>query len=373
MKITEMRSWDLLIPYAEPFRPSWQPGVVRKDREFTLVAVTVEDGTVGYAGVDQFRSSEVKRYVEPYLLGESVYDVEHHAETLRNAGFCWFIDMALWDIIGKLTNKPIHEIWGRVRDSVPAYASTGARGNPDERAELIRHYRDQGFKFAKFRFGNEDLKDDLAIYDAVHAAAPELGLMIDANQATNLPRKDHPLRWDLNRALQTARELHDRGCLWLEEPLPRYNVEDLVRLRECSDIHIAGGEKNRGLHEFQVLINAGAYDIIQPDPAMSEGMSQLRKIAAASEMWNRHFIPHHGLSGLGLAASLQLCLTTPGLKYLEMMYEPPTRTLETYQQLGGIITSTIWIDDDGLVHGCEEPGLGVSIDESKIDQYVVRS
>lgn len=372
MKITDIRSWDLRIPYDKPFQPSWQPGVVRKDREFTLVAITVEDGTVGYGGVDQFRSSEVKRYVEPYLLGASVYDTEHHAETLRNAGFCWFIDMALWDIIGKLADQPLHELWGRVRTSIPAYASTGARGTPSERAELAQHYRDEGFKFAKFRFGNEDLADDLAIYDAVHEAAPELGLMVDANQATNLPRADHPVRWDLNRALKVARELADRGCLWLEEPLPRYNVEDLTRLRELSDIHIAGGEKNRGLHEFQDLIKAGAYDIIQPDPAMSEGVSQLRKVAAASELNNLHFIPHHGLSGLGLAASLQLCLTTPGLKYLEMMYEPPTRTLKTYQRLGGIITSTIWIDDEGLVHGNEAPGLGVSVDESQIDQYLAR-
>lgn len=369
MKIAEVRAWDLLLPYGAPFSPSWQPGLTRTDREFTMVAVTLEDGTVGYGGMDGFHSGTVRRGVAPFLVGRSVFATEWHAETLRNAGFAWFIDMALWDAIGKLLDSPLHHLWGTVRDAVPAYASTGARGTPSERAELARHYQEQGFRFAKFRFGNDSLSDDLAIYDEIVSATPALGLMVDANQATNLPRSDHPLRWDFNRALTVARELQDRGCLWLEEPLPRYDVKNLARLREATDIHIAGGEKNRGLHEFQDLIAADAYDIIQPDPAMSEGVSQLRKVAASAELNNLHFIPHHGLSGFGLAASLTLCLTTPGPKYLEMMYEPPTRTLKAYQQLGGIITSAIWIDKQGQVTGSDRPGLGVEVDETKIDQY----
>lgn len=373
MKITEIRSWDLELPYPVPFKPSWQPGVERTSREYTLVAVTVEDGTIGYGGVDGYHRSEIERYVSPYLLGESVYETERHAEVLRSAGFAWYIDLALWDIIGKIAGQPIHQIWGSARDKVLAYASTGARGNPAERAELVQHYADEGFKAAKIRFGNERMADDLAIFDAVQQGNPGMEIMVDANQATNLPRKDDILRWDYARALTVARELHDRGAVWLEEPLPRYDIDGLVRLRENTEIHTAGGEKNRGLHEFQTLIARGAYDIIQPDPAMSEGMSQLRKVAAASELWNRHFIPHHGLSGFGLAASLQLCLTTPGLKYLEMMYEPPTRTIAAYQQLGGIITSKIWIDNDGYVSGSTRPGLGVDVDESQIDQYVVGS
>jgi L-alanine-DL-glutamate epimerase-like enolase superfamily enzyme len=369
MKIVEIRAWDLDLPYPVPFRPSWQPGIERVSREYTLVAVRTEDGTVGYGGMDGYHRSEIERYVLPYMLNTSVFATETHAETLRNAGFAWYLDLALWDIIGKIAGLPLYKLWGACRDKVLAYASTGSRGTPEERADLVAHYAEQGYKAAKIRFGNERLADDLAIFDAVQSRSHGIELMVDANQATNLPRHDQPLRWDYQRAYQTATELHDRGAVWLEEPLPRYNLDDLVRLRENTLIHIAGGEKNRGLHEFQTLIERGAYDIIQPDPAMSEGVSQLRKIAAASEMWHRHFIPHHGLSGLGLAASLHLCLSTPGLKYLEMMYEPTTRTVEAYQQLGGIITSRFWIDADGFVAPSELPGLGVTVDESRIDQY----
>jgi L-alanine-DL-glutamate epimerase-like enolase superfamily enzyme len=213
--------------------------------------------------------------------------------------------------------------------------------------------------------------EDLALLDAAMKAAPDATFMIDANQATFLPSaKPSPL-WDYRRALATARELEKRGVLWLEEPLGKFDFENLARLREATGIHIAGGESNRELHEFRWLIERGVYDIIQPDCCLSEGISQLRKIAALVEAHKRHFIPHHGLSGVGLAATLHLACTTPGLAWMEMMYEPPTRTIETYQQLGGIIESRIWIGADGYVSPSNEPGLGVRINEAMIERYAV--
>lgn len=372
MRIVDLRAWELELPYPEPFAPSWQPGIVRQARDYTLVAVTVEDGTVGYGGMDGYHRGVLERSVRPFLVGADVFHAELHAETLRSAGFAWFVDLALWDVIGKLAGLPLYQLWGACRESVPAYASTGSLGTPEERADLVRHYRDQGFTAAKIRFGNETLAADLAIYDAVADSVPDMALMVDANQATNLPRAEHTVRWDYQRAHRTAVELQERNATWLEEPLPRYAVDDLVRLRENTSIHIAGGEKNRGLHEFRTLVERGAYDIIQPDPAMSEGVSQLRKVAAMCELWQRHFIPHHGLSGIGLAGSLHLCLSTPGYTYLEMMYEPRTRTVPAYQQLGGIVTSTTWVDDDGHVRPSDRPGLGVEVDEARIAEYEVR-
>jgi L-alanine-DL-glutamate epimerase-like enolase superfamily enzyme len=159
--------------------------------------------------------------------------------------------------------------------------------------------------------------------------------------------------------------------LWLEEPLSKFDFDNLARLRAETDIYIAGGESNRELHEFRWLIERGVYDIVQPDCALSEGISQLRKIAALAEAFKRHFIPHHGLSGLGLAATLHLVCTVPGMVWMEMMYEPPTRTVETYQQLGGILTTRIWLDDQGDVRPPGAPGLGVEIDEAMIAKYAV--
>ncbi|HSF03334.1 MAG TPA: enolase C-terminal domain-like protein, partial [Solirubrobacterales bacterium] len=211
----------------------------------------------------------------------------------------------------------------------------------------------------KLRFHHERMADDLALLDAVQGAAPDLTLMVDANQATFLPSPEPSPRWDYRRALQTARELEARGVLWLEEPLAKFDFDSLARLRQETAIHIAGGESNRELHEFRWLIERGVYDIVQPDCALSEGISQMRKIAALAEAFQRACIPHHGLSGLGLAATLHLVCTLPGMVWLEMMYEPPTRTVETYQRLGGILETSIWLDGEGYVTPPAAPGLGV--------------
>jgi L-alanine-DL-glutamate epimerase-like enolase superfamily enzyme len=370
MKITEVRAWNLEIPYASEYRPAWQPGLVRRSRDFTLVRVSTDDGIVGYAGSDGQHAGAIAARVAPYLVGQELFATERHARVLRNAGGLWFIDLAFWDIIGKAAGLPLYRLWGSFREKIPAYASTAELGTPAERAELARRYREEGFRAMKLRLRCDTLAEDLALVDAVQEAVPDMTLMVDANQATTLPSPDLGPIWDYQRALETARELEERGLFWLEEPLSRYDFENLIRLRENTAIHIAGGESNRQLHEFRWLIERGVYDIIQPDCAMSEGISQLRKIAGMAEMFKRHFIPHHGLSGLGLAGTLHLVCSLPGTMWLEMMYEPPTRTVEVYQQLGGILTSRTWIDVGGFVHPPQTPGLGVEVDETMIERYV---
>lgn len=374
LAIRDVVADDLEIPYEAEYRPAWQPGLVRKTREFTLVRVYTEEGIVGYGGTDGFHARTIERDVKPYLVGRDVFELEKHARVLRNAGGMWFVDLALWDIIGKAVGLPLYRLWGSYRDTVMAYASTAQVGTPEERAQLALRYRDEGFRAMKLRFHCETIAEDLAILEKVRdAVGSDFTLMVDANQATTLPSPQPGPVWDYQRALTVARELENYGVLWLEEPLPRYDFDNLIRLRENTNIYIAGGEKNRGLHEFRWLIERGVYDIIQPDVTMSEGLTQVRKIAALAEVYRRHFVPHHGLSALGLAATVHLACSVPfSMMWLEMMYEPPVRTIEGYQCLGGIIETPIWIDKDGYVRPPEKPGLGVEVNESKIARYAVR-
>lgn len=371
MVIVEVTATNLTIPYDVPYRPAWQPGIVRNNRDFTLVRIRTEDGSTGYGGADGHHAGNIRNSVAPYLVGKPAWLTEEHARVFRNAGGAWFVDQALWDVIGKTARMPLYRLWGAARDRVKAYASTASLGTPADRAELARRYRSEGFRAMKLRFHCESMAEDLALLDAAMKVAPDATFMVDANQATFLPSSQPSPRWDYRRALATARELEERGVLWLEEPLAKFDFENLVRLRGATEIYLAGGESNRELHEFRWLIERGIYDIIQPDCCLSEGISQLRKIAGLAEAYNRHFIPHHGLSGLGLAATLHLACTTPGLAWMEMMYEPPTRTIDTYQRLGGIIESRIWIDAEGYVSPSCEPGLGVAINEEMIERYAV--
>lgn len=222
----------------------------------------------------------------------------------------------------------------------------------------------------KLRLHKDLIEEDLAILDAcLTATGDRMVFMVDANQATNLPSPQPGVRWDYRRALTMAQELQARRVLWLEEPLPRYDFDNLIRLRETTHIPIAGGEKNQRLHEFKWLIERGVYDVIQPDPAMSEGISQLRKVAAMAEMYQLQVVPHHGMSGIGLAAALHFCCTLPGPTWLELIYEPTTRSIESYQMLGGVLASKIWIDAEGNAVPSSAPGLGVIIDETAIKHY----
>lgn len=373
MKIVDVVANNLTIPYPAEVRPAWQPGLVVSSHHFTLVRIVTDEGITGVGGTSGHLAGVVATQVSPYLRGEDPFATERLARVYRNAGNgVWCVDMALWDIIGKAANLPLYRLWGSYRERIRAYASAVELGTPEDRAALCRHYHELGFKAIKLRFHHEKMADDLATLDAcLKATQGKVEFMVDANQATNLPSPVPGVRWDYRRALRTARELEARGVLWLEEPLSRYDFDNLIRLREATEIYIAGGEKNQGLHEFRWLLERGVYDVLQPDCALSEGVSQLRKVATMAEIYQRHFAPHHSMSGIGLAAVVHLACTFPGLTWLELMYEPRTRTIEAYQQLGGIVESKLWIDAEGFVTAPDRPGLGVVLNEGMIPRYAV--
>ncbi|MEW6600739.1 MAG: mandelate racemase/muconate lactonizing enzyme family protein [Nitrospirota bacterium] len=371
MKIIDVEANNLTIPYPGEVKPAWQPGRVIKSHDFTLVRIHTDDGITGIGGMGGHLANIIIGQVKPYLVGEDPFATERLARIYRNAGSgMWCIDMALWDIIGKVAGLPLFKLWGNFRNKVKAYASTVEVGTPEERAELALYYQELGFKAMKIRIHHENIAGDLRIIDAcISATKGKMDFMVDANQPPLGPAPEQGVVWDFHRAYQTTRELKARGVLWLEEPLGRYDFENLIRLREMSEIDIAGGEWNQGLHEFRWMIERGVYDIIQPCCATSEGVSQVRKIAAMAELYQKKFSPHHGMSGLGLSAALHVACTFPGQTWLEFMYEPKTRTIESFQQLGGVLSSKIWIDEAGFVVPSDEPGLGVMLNEKMIARY----
>lgn len=182
--------------------------------------------------------------------------------------------------------------------------------------------------------------------------------MVDANQAQEpgTPGSEDDLVWGYNRALATCRALAPLDVVWLEEPLGRFEFDNLARLSAASDVPIAGGENNVGLHEFRWLIDQNCYDIVQPDAAVSAGLGGLRKIAAYAELRRKHVAPHHGGSGLGVAAHLHLSATCANSAYVELLQEPPFLPVETFQ---GLIAEPLVPDADGNVCLPDKPGLGV--------------
>ena len=195
------------------------------------------------------------------------------------------------------------------------------------------------------------------------AVGDRMAIMVDANQTfTSAWPRGGPV-WSYERALETAQELERLDVVWLEEPLARYDFEHLSRLCDTVSIYIAGGEGNKGLPEFKCIVDQNVYDVVQPDALYSEGISQLRKVAAMAEVAQKWFVPHNGISGVGMAGHLHLGASIPNCPYIEYMVDPAGCTPEVWQALW---SEPLRIDSEGYVHVPQEPGLDIELNEPLI-------
>jgi len=370
VKITNVEMMTLAGPPLPALaHPAWAPGTTWSRWGGAIVKISTDEGITGIGTPGYNAASVLESWVKPQLIGKDPFAVEQHAQVLRMAGGCWGVEIALWDIIGKACGQPIYKLWGGYTDRVPAYASFIEVRSPEQRAEDAVRVRDQGYRAVKLRIHNWSVKEDVAQVEAVRkAVGNSLTLLVDANQAQQpgTPQPAPSPIWSEQRALQTARELERLGVYWLEEPLDRYNLDGLTRLCAAVDMYIAGGENNRGLHEFRWLIERNCYDILQPEALVTEGIGQLRKVAALAEMHHKLVAPHHGGGGVGLAAHLHLCAAIPNASYLEVFNDPPCMTSDIFQWY---LTEPLTIDQDGFVAVPQKPGLGVELDEAKIAAF----
>ena len=373
MKIADLEVIRLRSPeYSQPLRPAWTPGGSWSRREAVLVRVDTDEGIVGWGAINaQDGASAVEGWLKPQLIGKDPFALEQHARLFRNAGGGWGVEIALWDIIGKATGQPIYKLWGGHKDRVPGYASCVEVRSGEQRAEDAAARRAEGWRAIKLRLHDWTIQQDVAQVEAVRRAmGDEFVILVDANQAqqpgTRQP-EEGPV-WTYERALQTARELERLGVFWLEEPLDRYDFEGLRKLCAAVEMYIAGGENNRGLHEFRWLVEQDVYDVIQPESMVSETMSSLRKVCALAELHRKLVAPHHGGGGIGLVAHLHLACASPNSTYFEMLCEPPLMTTDDFQWY---LEEPVQVDAEGNIVAPGGPGLGVQPDAEKIAAHRV--
>lgn len=371
MKITDLEVMRLRGPdYARPLYPAWTPGGSWINRESVLVRVDTDEGIVGwgamYAGDVP---SVIEGYIKPQLIGKDPFSLEQHARLFRSAGTAWGIEIALWDIIGKATGQPLYQLWGGHKDRVPGYASCIEVRSGEQRADDIAARRAEGWRATKLRLHDWTMREDIAQVEGVRRAlGDDFVILVDANQAQQpgTPQLEEGPVWNFERALQTARELERLGVFWLEEPLSRYDFEGLSKLCAAVEINIAGGENNRGLHEYRWLVEQDVYDVIQPESMVSETMSSLRKVCALAEMHRKLVAPHHGGGGIGLVAHLHLACAVPNSTYFEMLCEPPVMTTDDFQWY---LEEPVRVDAEGNIAAPSGPGLGVQPDQEKIKAH----
>ncbi|PZC43720.1 MAG: L-alanine-DL-glutamate epimerase [Chloroflexi bacterium] len=186
--------------------------------------------------------------------------------------------------------------------------------------------------------------------------------MVDANQDQSFGKWQPGVIWDFRRAFETATLLGELGVYWLEEPLQRYAFDDLARLNDSVAIPIAGGENNRGIHEFKKMLEKNIYDVLQPESMVLDGITEVRKIGVLSELYGKKILPHHGGGDIGVIAHIHLMASWPNAPYLELLNDPP---IGSYAHKFAIFKNPP-IVENGWVSLLDSPGLGIEIDPAFI-------
>jgi len=372
MEITGITQHRLQHELPGPFDASWVPGGTQTDLTTDLFEVHTDEGITGVTAIPSFPGGiDLEPAFESMLVGEDPHSVERILEFLETLDFlgadAYYMEVALWDIIGKDAGKPVYKLLGGDDEPVRAYASTGARKPADERLDYVRERVEEGFEAVKLRFG-PDTEADLGVARAVREEFPDLTLMVDANNGWKMRMAGETGEtWSLAQAKRVTSELESiGGVAWLEEPLPQYNYQRLRELRRSTSIAIAGGESAGGLPTFREYIDHEALDILQPDAIFSTGILNGKKVAGMAEAFGLEFAPHTWSNGVGLLANVHLLAATDAA-WCEFPHEPPG-FLPAERDF---VLETPVRTDDGYVTPPDEPGLGLDIDWDAVEDAEV--
>jgi L-alanine-DL-glutamate epimerase-like enolase superfamily enzyme len=309
---------------------------------------------------------------EDLFLGQDALAIARHVEVLDHLQFhygrMWPLEIALWDLMGKIADLPLWRLLGGTSNRVRLYASTGARLPIAERAEAARRLGAAGFPALKLRFHAADPREDLAIAAAVReAVGPDMAILVDANQGWRMPWDVSP-SWDFKTAAWVADALAELDVFWLEEPLHRHDYEGLAALRRRSRVRIAGGEGNRDIAELRRYLACGALDVYQHDVAWStgilRGVQMAREVQAAGCLYS----PHTWGDGLVLLANLHVAAAVSQAPFVEFPYDPPYWTPE---RRDFILPQPLLPTADGYLVLPDRPGLGVEIDWKALERLAL--
>ena len=373
MKIKAIELWHVSVPLKETFWPTWIPGYPQTHNRFTLIKLITDDGIEGYgAGTAMGKEREgLGDLLGSYLMGADPTDIERTQDLLKQAGILgwrnFWIEPACWDIMGKAQGKPVYELLGGVARPIEVYCSTGEMHDPHKRVDELLAMRERGYKTAKLRVKNRELKDDIRHIETVSKnLADKMRLGVDANQGWPVSIVDKIPNWDLKRAVEFAEACHLNGLVWLEEPLESRNYDDSAALKRVSKIKISGAELNYGWDEIKIMLEKDCFHVYQPDATFAGGIAQVKKVIDACKEMGREFSPHTWTNGIGFYVNWNMVLSDPtNMLPLEYPLEEPSWIPEFRE---GIIAPII-PDKNAMLEPFRKPGLGFEINEKLLRKY----
>lgn len=369
MKITEIRVIGLKGGTVEG---GWADELKPEDDVHTLVEVLTDEGLTGLGSAFTSKALVLAavQLLRPFLIGERADEPARVSERLRQSTF-WQgrggtvehaisgIDIALWDLFGKICQQPISRLLGgNYRAKIKPYGSI-LFDEPSPLREQLQRTVARGFRAIKLGwrpFGRRDAKtDERLIQTARDAVGPEVEIMVDAGGSEQF--WPHGYKW----ALTTAKMLANYDVVWFEEALPPDDLEGFIELRRHAPLPISTGEVLTRRQSFRPFLERHAVDIIQPDCTKCGGITESLRIAWMAYENNILYVPHGWNTAIGLAADLHLVAAVPVARYVE--YLTPSPYIEE------IITEPFNVDAEGYLPIPTKPGLGIELNREALKRY----
>jgi L-rhamnonate dehydratase len=341
-----------------------------------LVRIHTDEGLVGigeadtspylaYTMVEMPSSHSIAMGLREVLIGADPLETEHLWWRMLNASEHYggggvavhvisAIDIALWDLVGKTTNRSVHQLLGGSDPRpVRVYASEVMPEAVDRVGALAERIAERGFTALKLGWGplGQSLANDLALISAAREAlGMERDLMIDGGRG-----------YSVRGAVELMQRCEEQRLFWLEEPLRPDDLEGYARLSTLAPTRIASGEADWGVPAFRALAAHGV-DVLQPDLARCGGFTVARGLIQLSRERAVDIVPHCFSTGVLVAASLQFvaAMRRPMLCEFPVTNSPLA---------SGLLTTSFELDENGCISVPTKPGLGVELDEAAIERH----
>ena len=387
MKITNVRSWIVKIPWDH--NPG--AGVVRDpgQRAFIFVQVDTDEGVTGWGEVTTYPGPVANRAVAAYIneIGEWLRGEDpSHIEAIWQKTFRAMtyvgtrgattaaisaVDIALWDIRGKVLGQPIYNLLGGpVRDRIALYCHPYGNQSPETIVPAAKEIKAAGFKAFKmdpmlphlhvgnagFLDGELDAEVEAKALDTLAAAREAVGpgfeILIDAHGLYNVPA-----------AVRLANKMAEYNIHWFEEPVPPESWKALKQVKEQVATPICTGERLHTRWEFIPIFEGGLADFVMPDVTWTGGISELKKIATLAEAYYIPISPHDASGPVNVMAGAQVMMTVPNFYKLEC---------HRYDFSGYNILVDQPLDvREGCLHLTDRPGLGIELNRETLEKYEV--
>ena len=353
----------------------------------SLVRVQTDAGVEGWAegpGINKVvpgrNGSVFNAYLEtiikPVLIGENPLDIDRHWETLATgkddrlyklpASVVGIIDVALWDLLGKETGKPVYTLMGgAARTTIPLYWSVGSgwRMQPEEMVDLVKNGWDMGFRAFKIRMDWKGWRQDsnpVKDYEMFKLVREFLSegnyLGFDANNG-----------YSVSTAIQQGRKFEELGIDHFEEPIPNWDLPGLKQIADTLDVAVSAGEQDAFRWWFHHLVLLGDPDILQPDILGVGGPSEIKRVFDLSTMWNKPVMPHSPQAGINSMASLHAYSTVQNAVRPHEFSTEFSGPLDDVEELYGNGV----IPKNGNMVLSDRPGLGIELNEDALARLTV--